>query len=86
MNFHVFVLLSTLLYYLLLRSYKNSVIADKSKIRKKSNLIYLLFLPILMYIFYYLFLKREQKSINITEQMSSEDLMSRPYPDTMSSI
>lgn len=91
-NFHVFVLISTILYYIILRSYKGSIISNERETKStktKSNFIYILFLPILLYIFYYFFIYKKESIVTSDTDNStviSHNLMSAPYPDSISSI
>lgn len=50
MQFHLFVVLATISFYLLLRQFKN----DVEKHKRSSRLIYILFVPALLYVSYYL--------------------------------
>lgn len=65
-NFHVFVLVSTLVYYILLRLYKRSVLLQlqKKDTQESSNLIYVLFVPVLLYLTRFIFLKSQIISNN----------------------
>lgn len=60
-NFHVFVLISTIVYYILLRFYKRSVLLQQKKndTKDSSNLIYVLFVPVLLYLTRFIFLKTQ---------------------------
>jgi hypothetical protein len=109
MNFHIFVLISSILFYIFLRYYKYNILTSKSCLKSKSkrrrnkkqrsNLIYALFLPMVLYVFYYIFIYKPQTSTSHfvssspnTHSVSafSDDGLSRPYPvtasDTISSI
>lgn len=56
-NFHVFVIVSTLLFVIILRNYKNknNVSNNQHKKKSSSNLIYILFIPLILYLSHYLF-------------------------------
>lgn len=55
MDFHVFVLVSTIIYYILLRKYKQSTLTQRSADKSKSSLLYVLFVPLLLYASRYFF-------------------------------
>lgn len=110
MNFHIFVLISSILFYIFLRSYKYNILTSKSSLKKSknrrnkksSNLIYALFLPIVLYIFYYIFIYKPNytthsspnyiSSSHDTRSVFSDNGLTKPYPitasdnNTMSSI
>jgi uncharacterized membrane protein len=82
MNFHIFVAIITFVFYIFLRIYKSSVQNKKNK--TSSNLLYVLFLPVILYLTHFLFYN---KNINIEEKVNvksniSEDLLSIPYPES----
>ena len=84
MNFHIFVAIITFVFYVFLRIYKSSVQNKKNK--TSSNLLYVLFLPVILYLTHFLFYN---KNINIEEKVNvnvksniSEDLLSIPYPES----
>lgn len=52
MNFHTFVLISTIIFYIVLRMYKQNI---KDKNVSKSNLLYVLFLPFIMYLYHFMY-------------------------------
>ena len=59
-NFHIFALVSTIIYYILLRFYKRSVISQqKNKVKDSSNLIYVLFVPALLYLTRFIFFRTQ---------------------------
>jgi hypothetical protein len=60
MNFHTFVLISTIVFYIILRMYKRNVndtnTTNPTDIKKrKSNLLYVLFLPVVMYFYHFMY-------------------------------
>lgn len=56
-NFHVFVTVSTIIYYIVLKSFRGSLNPNKSRRKQKeSKLAYVLFLPLVLYACYYLFI------------------------------
>jgi hypothetical protein len=88
-NFHAFVFISTIVVYIILRSYKKSNVEDK----KASNLIYILLVPVILYSGQYYF----NKNTNITQNLNkysisqikeslSDDLLSAPYPVSSDSL
>lgn len=60
-NFHVFVLISTIVYYILLRFYKRSVLLQQKSndTKDSSNLIYVLFVPVLLYLTRFIFFRTQ---------------------------
>jgi multisubunit Na+/H+ antiporter MnhB subunit len=81
-NFHAFVFTSTIIVYIILKSYKKS----KPEYKKTSNLIYVLLVPVVLYSGNYYFNKNiNQQNILIETQSSindamSENLLTKPYP------
>jgi hypothetical protein len=69
----------------MLRYYKHTILSSK-KNQKQSNLIYVLFVPSALYIFYYMFLYKTETTTTIAPKSIvldvSEDLLSSPYPDS----
>lgn len=59
MNFHFFVLLSTIAFYILLKLYKSSITYKNKNLphtpKKNSNLFYILFIPIILYLTRYIY-------------------------------
>ena len=95
MNFHLFVLLSTIAFYILLKLYKSSLITKKNKNyphtpKKNSNLFYILFIPAILYLTKYMYFPFTQNSIeqidtkNISQiqnnNVISDKLLNSPYP------
>lgn len=89
MNFHLFVFISTFVFYVIMKMYKISVERQMKSKRKKSNLVYILFVPALLYLCYFMYI-----DTNASKKMSqilrnggdSDDLLSIPYPDSNNSI
>lgn len=79
-NFHAFVFITTIVFYIVLRSYKKK----EPEHKKTSNLIYVLAVPIILYGGHYYLYKDKPIAIksDLTEITShtSEDLLSIPYP------
>jgi hypothetical protein len=88
-EFHFFVVAATIIYYMMLKNFK-STIQSKMKPRKRglqikdSNFVYLIFLPIILYIGGYILLYNTDHSMltNAHEYnpLSSDSLLSAPYP------
>jgi hypothetical protein len=77
-NFHIFVIVATLAVYIILKSYKTS--DDNNS--NKSNLIYVLLTPLILYSGNY-FLTKDTEVISnnqSTNSSMSEELLSIPYP------
>jgi hypothetical protein len=77
-NFHIFVIVATLAVYIILKSYKTS--DDNNS--NKSNLIYVLLTPLILYSGNY-FLTKDTGIISnnpSTNSSISEVLLSIPYP------
>ena len=49
MNFHIFVIIATIIFYIILRFYKSSVLYQR-RTKQSSNFIYVLFLPAILYL------------------------------------
>ncbi len=89
-NFHTFVLVTTLLYYIILRKMKKK----DTQIDTKQYLFYVLYFPLTLYACYYFFSstipQNQPQTINIQlpqrlkSVASSDNLLSRPYPDSLS--
>ena len=88
-NFHFFVSISTLVFIFFLKHYKSSLIKKYDQDKKHHSFIYVLFLPIILYLAYYLFIIKDttklNTAINLLENLS-EDIITSPYPDSLSSL
>lgn len=92
MNFHIFVLISTCVFYVILRFYKSDIQNEKRKtVKSKSNFIYVLFVPVMLYILNFMYKIKEYSSsasqnlsdnIMMTSDMSEQSLLSIPYPES----
>jgi hypothetical protein len=92
MNFHIFVLISTCVFYVILRFYKSDIQNEKRKtVGSKSNFIYVLFVPVMLYILNFMYKIKEYSSgasqnlsddIIMTSDMSEQPLLSIPYPES----
>lgn len=86
MNFHVFVFISTIVFYIVMKIYKASIIKSQRKKKNNSNLIYILFVPALLYLTHFIFLN-PNNNINLLKSRSfSDDLLTDPYPASNNSI
>ena len=89
MNFHWFVLISTIIFYIVLRLYKSQIQSESKKKIKTSNFIYVLFLPITLYILNLMYkIKEYTPKITVGQEMSEmsdiseQPLLSTPYPES----
>ena len=92
MNFHIFVLISTCVFYVILRFYKSDIQNTKRKtVGGKSNFIYVLFVPVMLYILNFMYKIKEHSygtsqnlsdNILMTSDMSEQPLLSIPYPES----
>lgn len=73
-KFHIFVLVNTLIYYVILKTYKNSV---KNNL-DNSRLLYILHIPALLYGTYYILYN--------TDLITSSNIPNRVYPNSVSSM
>lgn len=78
-NFHIFVLVSTFVYYIVLRFYKSSVINQAKKNGESSNLIYILFVPALLYLTRFLFFKSQIISNNYYNTIPQQSFSQQSY-------
>jgi hypothetical protein len=90
MQVGVFVIVSTIGFYILLRKYKRSITQQSTTQKNKlSNIIYLLYIPVVVLLSYYLF--GSQESIQVPTQVEvisrapSTELLTIPYPESLSS-
>lgn len=102
MNFNIFVLICTVIFYIVLRMYKKNV---NEKRNGKSNLLYVLFLPLVMYLCHFMYsspstIESTNKIIPTPTQIpvgirensifdsikSSESLLTSPFPESSVSI
>ena len=102
MNFHVFVLIVTIVFYIILRFYKHTVENERRNGKPKSNFIYVLFVPVILYLARFMYISVEGKNTNIntdtgiivgggingigTVGILSESLLSMPFPESSISI
>lgn len=91
-EFHIFVFVTTVIYFLLLKRYKKDITENAlSKQKEPSNLVYLVFLPIILYTGHLFFNSKLlntkshntsiiQPTYNAYKPLSSDGLLSIPYP------
>jgi len=89
MNFHWFVLISTIIFYVILRLYKSEIQSESKKKIKTSNFIYVLFLPLVLYILNFMYkIKEYTPKITVVDNIisisdiSEQPLLSTPYPES----
>lgn len=84
MNFHIFVFVSTVIYYIVMKMYKISIEKQLKNRNKSSNLIFVLFVPALLYLTHFMYFTIK---LNISKANSySDDLLTAPYPESNNSI
>ncbi len=86
-TFHIFTIVATILFWLLLKSYKSSISGNNGK--SKSNFVYVLFVPIILYImFFWIHKPNYFNSTNIVSPpiptIKEPELLSSPFPDSIS--
>lgn len=84
-NFHAFVFIATFVVYVILKSYKKTEPENK----KTSNLIYVLFVPLILYGGHYYYNRNTPIPNTITNSHNSsvsEDLLTTPYPVSSDSL
>ena len=72
-NFHVYVLCSTLFYYMILRLYKQDILSNQRRRKKSSNLIYLTVVPSFLYLTFYLFIESHDSDTILTSIQPSSN-------------
>lgn len=63
MEYIYFVITCTILFFIILRLYKYKVLSDKKLKQKNSNLVFLLTIPILLYITKYMYMNKFESNI-----------------------
>ncbi len=74
-NFHSFVAISTVCFYIVLRMYKSDI--EK---QNQNNFIYVLFVPSVLYLAYFLFLNKS----NAVEMTNKQYTLPDSYPNSSS--
>jgi hypothetical protein len=82
MNHHIFIAISTFLFYIILKQYSNKKRIKKQN-KKPSNLIYVVFLPCTLYLFKYIYCNNNFVG-NINTPQPSDSILSNPYPESLS--
>lgn len=88
-NFHVFVSICTFVYYIVLKNFQSSLHSNKPRRRKRdSKLIYILFLPIVLYLCYYFFVNVQCPKNDISQRLPTvkSSIDSAPYPPSSVSV
>lgn len=96
MNFHIFVVISTIIFYILLRFYKYRIQKKQKGSNSKSNLVYVLFLPLILYLVQFMYINKfdigsqvKESVINNNNNIGdyvSESLLSTPFPESSISV
>lgn len=79
MNFHVFVFIATIVFYIIMKMYKKTIEKQTNKTKKSSNLMYILFVPFLLYLTHFMFLTPHKDQL-YHQKNYSDDLLTEPYP------
>lgn len=64
MNFHVFVLIVTIVFYIILIFYKHTVENERRNGKPKSNFIYILFVPVTLYLTKFMYISSSVEGTN----------------------
>jgi hypothetical protein len=83
-NFHVYVIISTLCFIVLLRTYKSHIEKHKGTKKKSSNFVFVLFIPIVLYTSFYFFSTNTSGSVQ--PQLNSTGTVTAPYPLSVSTM
>lgn len=78
-NIHVFTAITTVVFYFLLKSFKK---CNQKQSKKQSNLIYLLFAPLIVYLTFFLYNKSNNFSNYIVNDNTNVSILSRPNLQT----
>jgi hypothetical protein len=73
--FHIYVVICTLAFFIVLKIFKNKISKDRKTKVKSSNLIFLLFVPILLYITRYI---NESNTSNISKDVVIQQQYVKP--------
>jgi hypothetical protein len=83
MNFHLFVVIVTIIFYIVLRFYKYNVQQEKRFDKSKSNFIYILFVPAILYLTQFMYINKQQISqdgvtneFDVTKNVMNSNVMS----------
>jgi hypothetical protein len=94
-EYHIFVIVSTFIYFIILKNFKSDIESNIKKRhlksyyhkKKSSNLIYVLFLPALLYAGGYILIYNYKNGITMKkggDLTSTEGILTAPYPDSVS--
>lgn len=94
MNIHAFASIATVLFYILLKHFRQSTLESKKKAKQGSNLIYVLFVPLVIYAGSYLGIFHQHPlTLTLTQAQTqaqgfvkSDSILSASYPASVSSI
>jgi len=87
MNYHYFVLITTIVFYIILRMYKHQIKTES----KNSNLVYVLFVPVILYLTQFMYNKNGFSGANganiinnipVKTDSVTQSLLTAPYPDS----
>ena len=86
MNYHYFVLIITIVFYIILRMYKHQIKTES----KNSNLVYVLFVPVILYLAQFMYDRNDSSTVGaniINNQVIKADsitqsILTAPYPDS----
>lgn len=76
MNFHLFVVIVTIIFYIVLRFYKYNVQQENRFDKSKSNFIYVLFVPAILYLTQFMYINKQQ----ISQNSITNDVINSPSP------
>jgi hypothetical protein len=90
MNIHAFASIATVLFYILLKHFRQSTLESKQTVKQGSNLIYVLFIPLVIYAGSYLGIFHQTNTLPaalpLQVPVKSDSILSASYPASVSSI
>lgn len=69
-----------------MKIYKASIIKNQRKKKNNSNLIYILFVPALLYLTHFIFINSNNTNNLLKVTTYSDELLTEPYPASNNSI
>lgn len=86
MNYHYFVLITTIIFYIILRMYKHQIKTES----KNSNLVYVLFVPVILYLAQFMYDRNDFSTVganiinnqHIKADSITQSILTAPYPDS----
>ena len=82
MNYHYFVLITTIVFYIILRMYKHQIKTES----KNSNLVYVLFVPVILYLAQFMYDRNDFSTVvynrPIKADSITQSILTAPYPDS----